>query len=91
MMPSNNQALSGTARVARLGSSPGGGKGGKSQDILQEIGSELKSNEPRIVRMTRQKYGPERAIAQKRAILLSKARKAGASVPNPLSQPKRGI
>ena len=89
-MPSN-PALAATAKVARLGQSPGGSKGGKTQDILQEIGSELKSNEPRIVKMTRQKYGPERALAQQKAILLSKARRAGASIPNPLSKSKRGI
>ena len=61
----------------------GNGYGPKTKSILEEVGSELKSNEPRIVGQTRQKYGPERALAQKRAILFSKARRAGARVPGP--------
>lgn len=52
-----------------------------TQGILQSVGSELKSNPPAIVKSTRQKYGASRALAQSRAILLSKARKRGASIP----------
>ena len=50
-------------------------------DILESIGKELKDNPPAIVEHTAQKFGPARALAQKRAILLSKARKAGKNVP----------
>lgn len=53
----------------------------KSEDILSDVGNELKSNPPAIVQHTAQKFGPTRALAQKRAILLSKARKAGAHIP----------
>lgn len=50
---------------------------------LQSIGHELKVNEPSIVGHTRRKYGAARAGKQKTAILLSKARKAGAHVGRP--------
>jgi len=49
--------------------------------ILESVGSELKSNPPKILQSTRRKFGPARALKQKRAILLSKARKLGANIP----------
>lgn len=55
----------------------------KSDSILQGVGQELKDNPPKILTSTRRKFGPARALKQKRAILLSKARKLGASVPAP--------
>ena len=55
----------------------------KTQSVLEEVGHELKVDEPRVVSLTRQKYGAERAMKQKRAILLSKARKMGARVSRP--------
>jgi hypothetical protein len=58
-----------------------GANGDKTQGILQSVGQELKSNPPAIVQKTRQKFGPARALAQNRAILLSKARKQGAQIP----------
>jgi len=53
----------------------------KSERILGRVGRELKANRPRILSMTRRKYGPARAERQRKAILLSKARKLGADIP----------
>ncbi len=49
--------------------------------ILGRAGKELKENPPAILARTRRKFGAKRAEAQRRAILLSKARKAGAKIP----------
>lgn len=49
--------------------------------ILGRIGDELKRNPPAALAKTRRKFGAKRAEAQRRAILLSKARKAGARIP----------
>jgi hypothetical protein len=54
-----------------------------TDDILDSIGSEIKSNPPAILAKTSQKFGPGRAQKQRVAILLSKARKSGASIPQP--------
>ena len=43
--------------------------------ILSRIGKELKKNPPKILAKTRRKKGKTAALAQKRAILLSKARR----------------
>ena len=53
----------------------------KRKSKLRAIGHELKVNPPRQLAKTRSKFGPERAEKQRRAILLSKARKAGARIP----------
>jgi hypothetical protein len=53
----------------------------KTKSILEEVGHELKVDEPRVVSLTRKKFGAERAMKQKRAILLSKARHMGAKIP----------
>lgn len=42
---------------------------------------EVKHNEPKVVAHTRKKFGATDAAKQKVAIALSKARKAGASIP----------
>lgn len=55
----------------------------KTDDILQSVGSEMKSNPPAIVRKTKQKFGAARGLAQSRAILLNKARNLGARIPGP--------
>ncbi len=55
----------------------------KSQGILEDVGSEIKQNPPKILAKTANKFGPARAEKQRVAILLSKARKAGASVAKP--------
>ncbi len=55
----------------------------KDSDILEDVGHEIKTNPPAILGKTAAKYGPGRASKQRVAILLSKARKAGASVPKP--------
>lgn len=52
-----------------------------TQAILQSVGGEMKANPPSIVKSTRQKFGAMRALKQSRAILLSKARKRGAQIP----------
>jgi len=52
-----------------------------SEQILHTIGQELKDNPPDILAHTRRKFGARRAAKQKTAILLSKARRAGADVP----------
>lgn len=49
--------------------------------ILSGIGSELKDNPPSILSETRRKKGEKAAGRQRTAILLSKAREAGADIP----------
>jgi len=53
----------------------------ESKSILDTIGKELKSNPPKILANTTKKFGIARAQKQKKAILLSKARKVGANIP----------
>jgi hypothetical protein len=54
--------------------------GGAKKSKLEKIGHELKVNPPRILAKTRAKKGAKRANKQRVAILLSKARRAGAKV-----------
>jgi hypothetical protein len=54
-----------------------------SEQILHTIGQELKDNPPDILAHTRARFGARRDTKQKTAILLSKARKAGAHIPEP--------
>lgn len=54
-------------------------------DTLEAIGRELKENPPSVIRATRRKFGVARAESQRKAILLSKARKAGVKIPKPIS------
>lgn len=54
---------------------------GKTKKVLHLIGSEMKNNPPTILSKTMAKFGKARAEAQRKAILLSKARKAGANIP----------
>lgn len=54
----------------------------QNQSILEGIGKELKNNPPSILSSTTKKFGIARAKKQKTAILLSKARKAGANIPH---------
>ncbi len=51
-------------------------------DTLEAIGHEMKVNPPAVVNATRRKFGAQRAESQRRAILLSKARRAGVKVPS---------
>ena len=48
---------------------------------LQAAGHEVKHDEPAIVGRTRRKFGAARAKKQKTAIILDKARRAGARIP----------
>jgi hypothetical protein len=49
-------------------------------EILESVGHEIKVNPPKVLESTRRKFGVGRAKKQRVAILLSKARKMGASV-----------
>ena len=51
------------------------------RDILESVGHELKVNPPKQLAKTRRKFGAADAKRQRVAILLSKARKAGAHAP----------
>ena len=53
----------------------------KNRAILKKTFGEVFSNEPKIVAKTRRKKGAAKAKKQKIAIALSKARRAGASIP----------
>ena len=48
--------------------------------IIEKAGHEMKINPPKILAKTRARFGKKRAEAQRRAILLSKARKRGAKI-----------
>jgi hypothetical protein len=54
-----------------------------TKTILSTVGKELKDNPPAILASTKRKFGSARAESQRRAILLSKARRAGARVSKP--------
>lgn len=53
----------------------------KTRGILDSVGKELRDNPPAVLAKTRSKKGAGAANKQRVAILLSKARKAGAKVP----------
>lgn len=53
---------------------------GKTASILESVGHELKKNPPKVLAATRRKSGAAQAEKQRRAILLSKARRAGARI-----------
>ena len=53
----------------------------KTARLKQAAFHEVNADEPAIVGHTRAKFGAKRAAAQKTAIALSKARRAGARIP----------
>ena len=53
----------------------------KSETITEKVGAELKANPPAILQHTANKFGKADAQKQRVAILLSKSRKLGASIP----------
>lgn len=53
----------------------------KTQTKIEAAGHEIKENPPKILAHTRKKFGKKKAEAQKIVIMLSKARKAGAKIP----------
>lgn len=55
----------------------------KSDTALSSAGRELKENPPKVLASTRRKFGAKRADKQRKAIMFSKARKLGATVPRP--------
>ena len=52
----------------------------RTRKILESVGQELKARPPRVLAKTARKSGAKRANKQRVAILLSKARAAGAKV-----------
>lgn len=52
----------------------------KDRDVLESVGHELKENPPKVLAKTARRKGMHQAEKQRRAILLSKARKRGAKV-----------
>lgn len=54
--------------------------GTKTKRVLRSVGRELKENPPGVLAKTKRKKGAKAAERQRRAILLSKARKRGARV-----------
>jgi hypothetical protein len=52
----------------------------KASVIIERMGHELKTNPPKILAHTAAKFGAADAERQRKAILLSKARKAGAHI-----------
>jgi hypothetical protein len=57
----------------------------KTEKTLQSVGKELRDNPPTVLVSTKRKFGAARAESQRRAILLSKARRMGARIPKPKS------
>jgi hypothetical protein len=55
-------------------------KNTKTRRILKSVGHELKANPPKVLATTRRKKGAKAAERQRKAILLSKARKRGARI-----------
>lgn len=53
----------------------------RTAKLLAGIGAELRDNPPSVLAKTRRKKGAAAAEKQRRAILLSKARDAGADIP----------
>ena len=53
----------------------------KTARLIEAAGHEIKKNPPKILARTARKFGAKKAAKQKVAIMLSKARQAGANVP----------
>lgn len=53
----------------------------RTAKILASVGTELKDNPPKIIAETKMKKGKKAAEKQRVAILLNKARKRGAKIP----------
>lgn len=53
-----------------------------TRGILESVGHELKTNPPKQLAKTARKFGAADAAKQRTAILLSKARRAGARIPS---------
>lgn len=72
-----------TAKMSGAASSLGYGKKkvSKTKKLIKAAGRELKSNPPKVLKSTMRKKGPEAANKQRVAIMLSKARSAGADIP----------
>ena len=52
----------------------------KSRGIIERAGAEIRDNPPKVLAKTRRKKGVAAARKQKIAIMLSKARRAGAKI-----------
>lgn len=53
----------------------------KTARLIEAAGHEMKQNPPKILARTTKKFGAKKAAKQRVAIMLSKARKAGANIP----------
>jgi hypothetical protein len=53
----------------------------RTAKIIEGVGEELKENPPGVLERTKRRSGKAAAERQRRAILLSKARKRGADIP----------
>jgi hypothetical protein len=53
----------------------------KTKKLLEEAGHELKKNPPKVLKQTAKKKGMHQAEKQRIAIMISKARAAGADIP----------
>jgi len=51
-----------------------------TENILEKVGNELKTNPPATLNKTARKKGIRQAEKQRKAILLSKARRLGAKI-----------
>ena len=56
---------------------------GRSTDIVDSVGKELKADPPKQLAATAAKFGQAKANKQRVAILLSKSRGMGAKIPGP--------
>jgi hypothetical protein len=53
----------------------------KTARLVEAVGHEIKQNPPKVLAKTARKSGAKRANKQRIAIMLSKARAAGADIP----------
>lgn len=67
-------------KVSGAAGTLGAGKS-KTRSLLKAAGDEMKANPPKILAKTARKSGSKQAEKQRVAILLSKARQAGADIP----------
>lgn len=58
-----------------------GSKKSKTKKLIEAAGHEMKVNPPKVLAKTAKKSGAKRANKQRIAIMLSKARAAGANIP----------
>ena len=60
-----------------------------SASVIEGMGHEMKMNPPKILAHTAEKFGAARAEKQRKAILLNKARRAGAKIKGSKTKKKK--